>query len=166
MKTKDLPKIDDPLKLLGWIRFLREHGRADAIERKAKTANELLAHLQNEMLEGRQEHYATFMVQMTAADLDGTLELARKVEEYLQHNGWRMNAAGKITRIRKGRGADLLAECVRAIYTTKHQGKGNTAPVRKEIAQEHAPDIEESELSEGTKSNIYRAFYNMEYRRL
>ena len=75
-----------------------------------------------------------------------------------------MDGAGKVTRIQKNRGADLLGECVWEIYTEKYQGKGNTAPVWRKIADELAPYFDAADLRPRSGAPIYTAIYNREKR--
>jgi hypothetical protein len=69
---------------------------------------------------------------------DATAAAIRQAEEYLKSRGWRMGDDGKVSKIRGGRGKDLLAECAWEIYQEKPQAKGNTPAVRRRIAKELA----------------------------
>jgi len=166
VKKKAPPKTELP-ELLSWVQFLREHGHADAVERKAKMARELLADMDGEARRGRRDHYtAMFFAGGQAEGLSAKVALARKAEKELKRFGWRMNEAGKVTRIRAGIGADLLAECVWEIYSKEHARDGNTLPVRQKIAAALAPYFDADELSTKSKAPLYMAIYNREYRRL
>ena len=95
--------------------------------------------------------------------------IARQIgeaEEDLKRHGWRMNKTGKVARIRKGRGADLLAECVWELYLRDHVSEGNTEDVRRKIAAELAPFFDAADLDPRSGAPIFRAIYNREYRRL
>lgn len=160
---QDHPEMGGALSIFGSVRFLKKYGRADAIER-AKMARDLLTQLQKGQREGRGEHYAMFMVEMTAAELDGYLDLARGEEEHLMRLGWRMDEAGKVSRIRKGRGRDFLAECVWEIHSKKYAGKKNTYTIRRKIAAELSQYFDADELDPKSGGPIYMAIYNRERR--
>jgi hypothetical protein len=170
VKKKAPPKKANLELPFGWIKNLRERGRAEEIEPKAKAASELLAHLQGERLKDRPEHYATFMVEMTAAELHGYLDLSRKAEEHLKRLGWHMDEAGKITRNRKGKGADLLGELVWPIYVEKYREeyckatKAKKRSIRKKIAAALPPIFNDDELSPDSGAPIYWAIRNREKR--
>jgi len=139
----------DPLEVLGLVRFLRFL----KMECKAGYSGE---NTWGDLIP------PNFRTSYTLVDGPGSEHESTRTraEKSLNQLGWRMNVTGKVTRIRKGRGADLLAECAWAIYTEKHQRKGNTPSIRRKIARELAPYFEESELSVDAKAPIYQAIYN------
>jgi len=164
---KKVPIKIPNLEILYLVRSIRERGRPDAVERKANAVRDTLEDMREQARKGRRDHYtAMFMIEMTANNLAADIARAREAEEHLKQLGWRMDEAGKVSRIRKGRGADLLAECVWDLYTKEHAREGNTLPVREKIAAALAPFFDADELSAESDAPIYRAIYNREYRRL
>jgi hypothetical protein len=71
-----------------------------------------------------------------------------------------MGDDGKVSKIRGGRGKDLLAECAWEIYQEKHQAKGNTPAVRRRIAKELAPFFDVEKLSPDNNAPIHKAIDN------
>jgi hypothetical protein len=145
---KKAPTKTPNLEILGWVRFLN-------MTRKQWAEIEAL--------------YATksIWVDITSERKWGA-ERIRMAEEYLAAHGWRVNKVGKVVRIRGGKGADLLGECVWELYSKEHAHEGNTENVRRKIAAELAPYhiFNADELSPKSKALIYMAIYNREYRRL
>lgn len=102
-----------------------------------------------------------------AADLkERTTQLA-EAEKILASKGWKFDTGTrKVSRKAKGhRGKDLLKECVWAIYTAKHQEKGNNIYTRQKIAETLAPFVDAKELRTDNKAPlppIYNAIYKGE----
>lgn len=108
-----------------------------------------------------------------SGDLPGELVWAarriRNAEEYLAQHGWKMDDTGKVSRIRKGRGADLLGECVWEIYTENYRKeyinatKAKKLLIRRKIAAGLAP-FDAEDLSPESGAPIYTAIRNRENR--
>lgn len=79
-------------------------------------------------------------------------------EKILKSMGWKFNEGSReeerssLIKIANHKGRDHLAECVWAIYSEQHAGKGNTAAVRRKIAAELSTSFEQAELGTGSLS--------------